>query len=192
MTRFRHVVEIASASLPRGSAVVHFYYSPDEQRRFVSFVRDGVLAGEGVVLGCSRATYETLAPALGPSAVGSLPANLTRVEVTSELTCCVASIVETVHEVSRHRRWIRVLADFDAVTPIERIFELEATLSTALRDLPVITLTQYDGHAVPARIAIEQFRTHALTVVGNVLYNENRNYTSPEQYFHKRAAKAAG
>ena len=47
-----------------------------------------------------------------------------------------------------------------------------------------------DSIETKATVTLEQFRTHALTVIGNVFYSENRDFTSPEQYARERTRAA--
>jgi hypothetical protein len=84
----------------------------------------------------------------------------------------------------------RVLVDFAGIVSHEGIFEVEAALHAAVEGMRLITISQYDGNAFPAGITLEQFQTHALTVVGNVFYSENRKFIKPEAYLRTRIARA--
>jgi hypothetical protein len=70
----------------------------------------------------------------------------------------------------------------------ESLFELEGALASALEGLDVVYVTQYDGNGFDASVTIEQFRSHALCIMGNAFYHENRNFTPPDSYYRKRAA----
>ena len=94
---------------------------------------------------------------------------------------------------------ICLLVDFDGLISSEKIFEVEADLHRRTRGLRMVVISQYDGNAIPAAITLEQFHTHGVTIIGNIFYSENRNYTSPELYLRDRAhaagklaARAAG
>ena len=114
-----------------------------------------------------------------------------RLQVTANLGRTVTSVAQAVSALAQRLPEVRLLADFDGLVSSEAIFEVEADLSRQTRGLRLITVTQYDGNAFPAAITLEQFRSHAVTVIGNIFYSENRHCISPEQYAYERS-RAAG
>ncbi len=187
-TRFQQTVEINGFHLVPGSAAVHFYYSPAERLRLLGFLLDGVRHEEGVVLACTPDGYVELFPTLKQVDLGAPASGLLRVEITSNLMATIRSIAATARGLVRKHGRARVLADFGAMVGKESIFELEGALGVALGGLNLVTVTQYDGNVFDASVTIEQFRTHALCIMGNAFYHENRNFTSAESYYRRRAA----
>ncbi len=172
--------------MPVGSCAVHFYYSPAERRRFSQFLLDGLAAGDAVILSCDLAAYEAFRPDLeGGSERGR---GFSFVVGGPDYDTTVANIRDCVAYDLRRRRVARVLADFSGMVCQDEIFEAESELNNALCVFPVVTLSQYDGRQFSAAVTIEQFQTHALTLVGNVLVNENPGYTPPRHYRRVRAA----
>jgi len=187
----RQPVEICGFSIPVPSCVVHFYYSAAERRRFTSFLAEGISEGDAVLLACTREAYDQLAEALETRGIARNDRRLLRIEISSDLPSTVATIAQALSgDIRGRRRRIRLLADFASIAGPEAIFELEALLSSALRGMNVISISQYDGRAFAASATIEQFHTHALAIIGNAVCKENRNYTPPEKYVQKRAATA--
>ena len=116
--------------------------------------------------------------------------NFLRLQVTANLRATVGSIVQAVSALAQRLPEVRLLADFDGLVTSDAIFDVEADLSRQTRGLRLVAIHQYDGNAFPATVTLEQFRTHALTVIGNVFYSENRDFTSPEQYARERTRAA--
>ena len=187
----RQPVDICGFSIPVPSCVIHFYYSAAERRRFASFLAEGISEGDAVLLACTREAYEQLAEALETRGIARNDRRLLRIEISPDLPSTVATIAQALSgDIRGRRRRIRLLADFGSIAGPETIFELEALLSSALRGLNAISISQYDGRAFAASTTIEQFHTNALAVIGNAVCKENRNYTAPENYVQKRAATA--
>jgi hypothetical protein len=185
-------IDVCGFAVAPGSCVIHFYYSPAERQRFAGFLLDGFVAGEVVVLACTRAGYEAMADGLEMVGIRGAESGLVHVEITPDLRVSIGRIAEAIDRAIKLRnRRVRLLADFGSMVSQELIFELEGALSSALANFDVVSVTQYDGRDFAASITIEQFRTHALAIVGNALYQENKKYTSPETYFRKRAAAVA-
>lgn len=182
----RHHVDIAGRQLPVGSCVIHFYYSPAERRRFTSFLLEGLVAGEAVVLACNSTGYEVFREDL--ERLGVRGRGFTTIDIGLDYHDATPGISDALRQELRSRAAGRVLVDFGNAVPQTEIFELEAELNGALRHLPVVVLTQYDGAHFAAPVTIEQFRSHALAFVGNILVHENANYTPPAQYLQLRAA----
>lgn len=185
-----HYVEINGYSVSPGSCVIHFYYTKPEQQRLLGFLLDGVARREGVVMACTADAYETLASGLERLGVRLSKHEIIKVEITPNLRASIDTVAAAAkHAVGRNRGYFgRVLCDFGSRIGQEAIFELEGSLSCALAGLDLVSVTQYDGRGFGAPITIEQFQTHALAIVGNVFFRENRHYTPPEAYFRKRAA----
>jgi hypothetical protein len=184
-------IDICGFSVAPRSCVIHFYYSQTERQRFSGFLLDGVAAGDTVALACTRDGYEGFAEAL--ELVGIRPADpgLLRLEISPDVRASVARVAAVLRDdVRRRQKRARLLCDFERMVGQEGIFELESLLSSSLAGLDLVCVTQYDGRAFGAPITIEQFRTHALAIVGNALWQENKNYTSPETYYKQRAASS--
>lgn len=186
MERPAHSVEIAGRWLPIGGCAIHFYYSAAERRRFGRFLLDGLAAGDAVILSCDLASYEAFRPELeGGSERGR---GFSFVVGGPDYGTTIASIHDCVAYDLRRKRSARVLVDFTDMVREDEIFEAESELDNALCVFPVATLSQYDGRQFSAAVTIEQFRTHGLALVGNVLVNENAGYIPPRQYRRVRAA----
>lgn len=181
-------VTVMGSAVPWGGTVIHFYYSPLEQARLAGFLIDGQGEQQAVVLACTFKAYQVLRAELGAQNAVSKHSGFNRVDVTANLRRSIDSIAAACSEAAAFRKPLRVLVDFGSIVPQENIFEAEAAISTALKPLRSICITQYDGRAYAAPVTIEQFRTHALAIVGNVLYHENLTYTRPENYLRLRAA----
>jgi hypothetical protein len=187
----RQPVEICGFSIPVPGCVIHFYYSVAERRRFASFVAEGIAAGDAGILACTREAYDALADALQLAGIGRNDRRLVRLEIVPDLPSTIANIAQAINaETQSHYRRTRLLADFGCIVGPESIFWLDGLLSSALRGLNVISITQYNGRGFAASETIEQFQTHALAIIGNAICKENRNYTPPEKYIEKRAASA--
>ncbi len=188
-TRPSHLsVDICGFSVPPRSCVIHFYYSRSERQRFSGFLLDGVASGECVVLACTRDGYDAFAESLALLGIRAGDPSLAKVEITPDLRASVDQIATIVREGTGRNKRARLLCDFDRMVGQEGIFELESRLSSSLAALDVVCVSQYDGRAFGAPITLEQFRTHALAIVGNALWQENKNYTSPHAHYKQRAA----
>ncbi len=182
-------IDICGFSVAPRSCVIHFYYSRAERQRFAGFLLDGVAAGDTVALACTREGYGAFTEALELLGIRSGDPNLLKLEVSPDLRASVARVSTVLcDDIRRRQKPARLLCDFERMVGQEGIFELESLLSSSLSRLNLVCVTQYDGRAFGAPITIEQFRTHALAIVGNALWQENKNYTSPEAYFKQRAA----
>ena len=182
-------VEINGYSVPPRSCVIHFYYSGAEQQRLLGFLRDGIARSEGVVLACTPDAYGTLSDGLHILGIPSNQHQIVKLAITPDLPATISNIENAVgYALGRdHRCSGRVLCDFGTMIGQESIFELEGALKSALSGMNLVSVTQYDGRGFTAPITIEQFQTHALAIVGNAFFRENRNYTPPETYYRKRA-----
>ena len=185
--KLRHV-NLNGFALAPGSAVVHFYYNPAERLRLASFLLEGLSYGDGAVLACTRDGYQELRGSLERIGLVGRDSGILRVEVSPVLTGVIQAIGDAVRISNRKHPRVRVLADFDAIVGKESIFELEAALAGALSGLNVVCVTQYDGNSFDASVTIEQFRSHALCIMGNAFYHENRDFTPPDRYYRRRAA----
>lgn len=172
--------------LQPGCSVIHFYYSRPERVRFAPFLAEGLLLRQSaVVAGSQEFLDEALRlarPADGRRRIGTLE----QVVVCDPINVCLPSVLRAVQQAATRNGVVRLLADFSSAAT--GIFEIEAALSTACEGLRLMKVTQYDGTAVPAPVAVEQFKTHSLAIVGDAFYYENRDYISPETYFRTRAA----
>jgi hypothetical protein len=185
----RQPVEICGYSVPIPSSVIHFYYSVSERRRFAGFLWEGIAAGDACILASSREALETFAKATDLH--GRATRELIRVEVSADLPGSLAKIAECAAAVgSSHQRRIRLLADFGDIVGSEMVNEVEASIAAAVRGFDVVSITQYDGSDFSACATLQQSQTHLLTIVGNAICKENRNYTSPECQVCTRAASA--
>lgn len=181
-------VAFLGSSVPWGGSIIHFYYSPAEQARGAVFLADALAAEQGAILGCTIDAYQVMAEALAERGVAPSDRRLVRVEISANLSNSIYAVASAVQQGSAKGKPVRVLVDFDNIVPQENLGDAEASLSATLQGLNVVSLTQYDGRAFAAPVTLEQFRTHALAVVGNVLHHENRDYTRPEKYFRYRTA----
>ena len=171
--------------LQPGCSVIHFYYSPQERMRFASFLAEGLLLRQSaVVAGSQEFLDEVLSRAKPPDGRRRIGV-IHEVVIGGEFDNCLASLMRAVVQAAKSSV-VRVLADFS--NSASDLFEIEASLAGCCNGLKVLKVTQYDGGSVPAPIAIEQFKTHSLTIVGDAFFYENRDFISPEAYFHKRAA----
>ncbi len=185
--KVKQIVDIDGFALEPGSAVIHFYYSPSERIRLLSFLLEGLSRGQGVVLATTHEGYEELRRGLATLGMSG-STRVIRVAITPDLPRTIQSIADATRLAARRSGKVRVLADFDGMIGKESIFELEAALASALESLNVVYVTQYDGNGFDASVTIEQFRSHALCIMGNAFYHENRNFTPPDSYYRKRAA----
>jgi len=167
-----------------GSRVIHFYYALEEQARLAPFVSEGLRLGQGVVLAGTPAATARIGEAI------KLPqrrrSEIDGVMLTRDLGASLAILVTAVREAAVNFGQARVLIDFaDLVTP-EQIFEVEADLSSSFSGLNLVYITQYDGNAFSAPVALEQFNSHTLAIIGNAFLFENKQHVAPEVYFRKR------
>ena len=176
--------------LQPGCSVIHFYYAEQERLRFVPFVAEGLLLRQCAVVAGSKALVEQMAAAALPSDGRRRVGRLDQVILGDDVAACVADVIRAVKQGSATGAVVRVLADFSSLRN-PNIFEIEAVLSTECDGLKLMKVTQYDGGSVPAPMAVEQFKTHSLTIVGDAFYYENRDHISPETYIRRRAAAAA-
>lgn len=175
--------------LQPGCSVIHFYYSGQERLRFATFVAEGLLLRQSAVIAGSQDFVTEVArmarPADGRRRIGTLE----QVVLADPIEDHLPSLTRAVQQAAALNGVVRLLADF-ASWASTGIFEIEAALSAASKGLKLMKVTQYDGASIPAPVAVEQFKTHSLTIVGDAFYYENRDYISPEAYFRKRAAAA--
>lgn len=182
-------IEINGYSVPVGGCVIHFYYNKTEQQRLLGFLLEGTARLEGVVMACVANASEVLSNELEMLGVRRAENEIIQVEITSNVRASIDAIATAARNAlgHGHRCRGRVLCDFGSMIGQEAIFELEGSLNSALAGLDLVSVTQYDGRGFGAPIDIEQFQTHALAIVGNAFFRENRNYTFPEAYVRKRA-----
>jgi hypothetical protein len=178
-------VSFAETRLPPGSCIIHVYYTPAERVRFTSFLNDSPAAHHGAILACHREAYDGLRPGLRN--VDFLGSEMVRIELASNLADNIGEITNSVRFSLRKHRLVRVMVDFGSVSAAESIFDSEAALAAGLHGLSAVTLSQYDGLGVSAEAVLEQRRTHAIAIIGNVFQIENADYTAPEKYFRQRA-----
>ena len=169
--------------LQPGCSVIHFYYSATERMRFAPFLAEGLLLRQAAVIAGSQnfldQVLDRVKPADGRRRIGAIePLILQR-------STNVASVTRAVQKTASNGL-VRILADFSSIA--SDVFEIEAALSAALTGLKLMKVTQYDGASIPAPVAVEQFKTHSMTIVGDAFYYENRDHIPPEAYFRKRAA----
>ncbi len=185
--KVKQIVDIDGFALEPGSAVIHFYYNPSERLRLLGFLLEGISRGHGVVLATTHDGYEELRRGLAALGVSG-STRVTRIAIVPDIPRTIQSIADAARLAARKSGKVRVLADFDGIIGKESIFELEAALASALEGLNLICVSQYDGNGFDASVTIEQFRSHALCIMGNAFYHENRNFTPPDSYYRKRAA----
>ena len=161
--------------------------SPAERLRLIGFLLQGISRGQGAVLACTQEGYEELRRGLETLGASSSDARLTRVVIRADVPATIQAIADANRLAARRSGTVRLLADFGRMIGKESIFELEAALASALEGLNAIHVTQYDGNVFDASVTIEQFRSHALCIMGNAFYHENRNFTPPDRYLRKRA-----
>jgi hypothetical protein len=187
---------VGSSFLKPGDSAIHFYYSAAEQARFAPQLQEALERGLGVVLATAGDRHPLAG--LRPPRFRRTN-NFLRLQITANLAGAVASIAQAATALAQRLPEVRLLADFDGLVSSEAIFEVEAGLARQTRGLRLVTISQYDGNAFSATVTLEQFHSHALTVIGNIFYSENRNFTSPDQYARERlhaaqkiVARAAG
>jgi len=178
--------DFGSNYLQPGCSVIHFYYAERERLRFVPFLAEGLLLRQSTVIAASEALVGPIVQAALPTDGRRRIGKLESVILDDDVESCVAAVTRAVLQAST-TGIVRLLADFSSLMN-PNVFEIEAALTTAYEGLRLMKVTQYDGVSVPAPVAVEQFKTHSLTVVGDAFYYENREYISPEMYIRKRAA----
>jgi hypothetical protein len=182
-----HCVEFGGTLLPGGSCIIHFYYSPEEQMRFAAFLREGMERDEGIVLAASPTPLQHMERCLAPVGKKRPKSRYERIFLSAEVPEAIAAIVQAAGRVVQYGP-ARVLVDFGRLVPQEALCAVEGQMFAALRDLPLISLTQYDGTMFTAPVMLEQFHTHELAIVSNAFYQENQYPTSPARYLQMRAA----
>lgn len=180
---------LGTAFLKPGDNVIHFYYSEAEQLRFSSFLQDGLDHGVGIIVAGVGERHPLLHRGIRAPRL-QRRRNLLRLQVTPNLHSTIANLAHAAATLLQRTREVRLVADFDGLVSTEAIFENEAELSESLRGKRVVAISQYDGNAFPAPVTMEQFHTHALTLVGNAFYSENRSCIAPEEYLRNRRRKA--
>ncbi len=174
--------------LQPGCSVIHFYYSATEQVRFVPFIAEGLRLGQTVVLAAPADLIPSFTGSLNLPGFRRRNGELQQVLLTPDISSCLAVLVQAVKEAAIGSGLVRLLADFSGLVAHEDVFDVEATLSSSLHGLRLMSITQYDGNVVSAPVTVEQFKTHSLAIVGDAFYYENRRHISPEAYIRKRAA----
>jgi len=180
---------LGTAFLKPGDNAIHFYYSEAEQLRFASFLQEGFDRGAGVIVAGVGEHHPLLSRGVRVPRL-KRTRSLLRLQVTADLHATVATLAHAAGALLQRHREVRIAVDFDGLVSSEAIFENEAELSQALSGQRVIVVSQYDGHAFPAAITMEQFQTHAVTLVGNAFYSENRSGVAAEEYLRTRRRKA--
>lgn len=180
---------LGTAFLKPGDNVIHFYYSEAEQLRFASFLQDGLDHGVGIIVAGAGERHPLLHRAVHAPRL-QRRRNFLRLQVTPNLHSTISILAHAAVALLQREREVRLVVDFDGLVSTEAIFENEAELSEALRGKRIIAISQYDGNVFPAPVTMEQFHTHALTLIGNAFYSENRSCVSPEEYLRNRRRKA--
>ncbi len=184
-----HGIEISGYSVPVGGCVIHFYYTKAEQQRLLGFLLEGAARREAVVMACAENASVALSDGLEMLGVRRAEHEIIKVEITSNVRASIDAIAAAAKDAlgRGHRYCGRVLCDFGSMIGQEAIVELEGALNSALAGPNLVLVTQYDGRGFGAPITIEQFPTHALAIVGNAFFCENRHRAPPEAYLRKRA-----
>jgi hypothetical protein len=117
--------------------------------------------------------------------------NLLRLQVTPNLHSTIASLEHAASALLQRTREVRIVIDFDGLVSTEAILENEAELNEALRRKRAVVISQYDGNACPATATVEQFHIHALTLIGDAFYSENRSWVAPSEYLRSRRKSQA-
>jgi hypothetical protein len=180
---------LGTAFLKPGDNAIHFYYSEAEQLRFSSFLQSGFNDGQGIIVAGVGGRHPLLSQAVKTPRLHR-KRNFLRLQVTANLHATISTVADAATALLQRTRELRIAVDFDGLVSTEAIFENEAKLSEAFRGKRAIVISQYDGNAFPAPVTMEQFKTHAVTVIGNAFYLENRNRVAPEEYLLIRQRKA--
>ena len=180
--------DFGSNYLQPGCSVIHFYYSEDERMRFAPFLAEGLLLKQSAVIAGPQQFISQVLGAARPTDGRRRIGAIEEVVLENNIDTALPALTQAIAKAAANGV-VRVLADFSS-SPAADIFRIEAGLSTACAGLRLMKVTQYNGSRVPAPVAVEQFKTHSLTVVGDAFYYENRDYVTPESYFLKRAAGA--
>ena len=176
---------LGSAFLKPGDNVINFYYSESEQLRFSTFLQEGLDRGYGVIVAGVGERHPLLTHTAYQSRL-QRRRNMLRLQVTPNLHSTIASLEQAALALLQRVSDIRIAVDFDGLVSTEAIFENEAELNDALRVKRAVVISQYDGNAFPASVTMEQFQTHALTLVGDAFFSENQKWVSPGEYLRTR------
>jgi hypothetical protein len=180
---------LGAAFLKTGDNVINFYYSEAEQLRFSGFLQEGLDRGSGVIIAGVGERHPLLTHGVHQPRL-QRRRNMLRLQVTPNLHSSIASLEQAAAALLQRTREIRIVVDFDGLVSSDAIFENEAQLNEALRHKRAVVISQYDGNALPAPITMEQFETHALTLIGDAFFSENRNWVAPSEYLQTRRRKS--
>ena len=65
---------------------------------------------------------------------------------------------------------------------LDAILEFEATVTTAIKNMPAVVVCMYDTRNVPGRVMFRgAFETHPLTICRNVM-RENPHFVDPGEF----------
>lgn len=170
--------------LKTGDQAIHFYYSPAEQLRFAAFLQEGLDHGGAAIIAAVGERHPLLASVR--AARVQRRRSLLKLQVTPNLRATISTLGHAAAALLAWARDVRIVVDFDGLVSTEAIVANEAELSCTLTGKRAIAISQYDGHAFPAAVMMEQFHSHALTLVGDAFYSENRNHVRPEEYLSTR------
>ena len=174
--------------LKTGDHAIHFYYSAAEQLRFAAFLQEGLERGGAAIVAAVGERHPLLAAVWVPRI--QRRRTLLKLQVTPNLHVNVTTLGHAAAALLAWARDVRIVVDFDGLVSTQAILANEAELSRALLGKRAITISQYDGNAFPAPVMMEQFHTHALTLVGDAFYSENRQCVRPEEYLIARRSPA--
>jgi anti-sigma regulatory factor (Ser/Thr protein kinase) len=141
-----------------------FVYESDDEyvARSVSFLREGLEAGEGVMVANARAGLDLMREALGPDAdrVTFVDTTYTYTRPARALSAYNGAFSERLREVPT----VRAVADMRAGPADDAWHEwagYEALCNVSYAHLPVWVVCTYDANRLPDRILDSVWRTHA-------------------------------
>jgi anti-sigma regulatory factor (Ser/Thr protein kinase) len=162
----------------RHSALV--YASQDDYvARAVGFLREGLDAGEGAVVGNTRPGLAAVREALGPDA-----ARVTFVDVAAAYTRparTFAAYNKVYMDEFKKAASVRVIADVQygpEPTEWETWMGYEALMNRAFAHLPTWAMCSYDANGLPDRLLEAVWRTHPEVGAGNT-WHQSDHFEDP-------------
>jgi anti-sigma regulatory factor (Ser/Thr protein kinase) len=173
---------------PENIALRHsaFLYEADDEyvARSVAFLRDGLDAGEGCVVGHTRAAIASMRDALGPDAE-----RVSFVDVSSTYTRparAVAAYYGTFLDQLRSAPSVRAVAEFQLGPTLGEWDEwqgYEAITNLAYAHLPVWVVCTYNASGLPEPVVNGVLSTHAEVLTDR--WAESEHYEDPREMVRK-------
>ncbi|HTC93187.1 MAG TPA: hypothetical protein VK699_07025 [Terriglobales bacterium] len=141
--------------------IIHFYFSQEERLRFLRAFLVTPQKPDRLIVGAQNEDLGFLEAEFRVAC--RIPAGLMTVRLAGN---CHQNVCQVLASAFRCRADgdTKVLIDLGATARVHEIAETESLLTSGFRGVPVVCMTQYDGHRLREAIPVSQLRRHGLVI----------------------------